>query len=36
MYKLDLEKGEVPESNFQHPLDHRKSKGIQEKHILLH
>ena len=30
--KLDLEKGEEP--NCQHPLDHRKSKIIPEKHLL--
>ena len=28
MYKLDLEKAEEPESNCQHLLDHRESKGI--------
>ena len=28
MYKLDLEKAGEPESNFQHLLDHRESKGI--------
>ena len=28
MYKLDLEKPEEPESNCQHLLDHRESKGI--------
>ena len=33
MYKLDLETAE--ESNCQHPLDHRKSKRIPEKHLLL-
>ena len=31
MFKLDLEK----RSNCQHPLDHRKSKGVREKHLLL-
>ena len=28
IYKLDLEKAEEPESNCQHQLDHRESKGI--------
>ena len=28
-------KAEEPEINFQHPLDHRKSKKIPEKHLLL-
>ena len=28
MHKLDLEKAEESRSNFQHPLDHRESKGI--------
>ena len=32
MYKLDLEKAEEPEIKL---LDHRKSKRIPEKHILL-
>ena len=27
---LDLEKAEVPESNCQHPLDHRKTGEFQE------
>ena len=35
MYKLDLEKAEEPEINYQHPLHHRKSKGIPEKNLLL-
>ena len=35
MYKLDFEKAEEPEVNCQHLLDHRKSKGIPEKHLLL-
>ena len=35
MYKLDLEKAEKPEINYQHPLHHRKSKGIPEKKSLL-
>jgi len=34
MYKLDLEKAEEPEIK-KHPLDHRKSKKIPEKHVLL-
>ena len=28
MYKLDLEKVEEPDIKLQHPVDHRKSKGI--------
>ena len=36
MYQLNLEKAEESELNDQHPLDHRKSKGIPEKHLLLH
>ena len=35
MYNLDLEKGEEPEIKYQCPLDHRKSKGIPEKHLFL-
>ena len=35
MYKLDLEKAEEPEINYQYPLHHRKSKGIPEKNLLL-
>ena len=35
MFKLDLEKAEEPEINCQHLLDHRKSKRIPEKHLLL-
>ena len=31
--KLVLEKEEEP--NCQHPLDHRKSKRVPEKHLLL-
>ena len=31
MYKMDLEKAKESESNCQHPLDHRKSKGIPKK-----
>ena len=30
MLKMDLEKAEEPEIRCQHPLDHRKSKGIPE------
>ena len=33
IYTLDLEKAEEP--NCQHPLDHRKSKRIPGKHLLL-
>ena len=35
MSKQDLEKAEEPEVNCQHLLDHRKNKGIPEKHLLL-
>ena len=35
MYKLDLEKQRNHRSNCQHPLDHRKSKRVPEKHLLL-
>ena len=35
MFKLDLEKAEEPEIKLSHPLDHRKSKIIPEKHLLL-
>ena len=35
MYKLDFKKAEEPGSNCQLPLDHRKSKKSQEKHLLL-
>ena len=35
MYKLDSEKAEEQRSNCQHLLDHRKSKPIPEKHLLL-
>ena len=35
MFKLDLEKQRNQRSNCQHPLDHRKSKRIPEKHLLL-
>ena len=35
MFKLVLEKAEEPEIKLQHPLDHRKSKRVPEKHLLL-
>ena len=35
MYNLDLEKAEDAKIKFQHLLDHRKSKGIPQKHLLL-
>ena len=35
MFKLDLEKTEEPEIKLQHPLDHRKSKRVPEKYLLL-
>ena len=37
MFNLDLEKADEPEirSNCQQPLDHRKSRRIPEKHLLL-
>ena len=35
MYKLDLEKAEEAEIKLPNPLDHRKRKGITEKHLLL-
>ena len=35
MFRLDLEKAEDERSNCQHPLDHWKSKGVSEKHLLL-
>ena len=35
MFKLDLEKAEEPEINWQHPLDHWKSKRVPEKHLVL-
>ena len=34
MFKLDLEMAEEPEINCQHPLDHQKSKRVQEKYLL--
>ena len=33
MFKLVLEKAQEPEIKFQHPLDHRKSKRVLEKHL---
>ena len=33
IFKLDLEKAEEQRSNCQHPLDHRQSKGVPEKHL---
>ena len=36
MCKLDLEKTEELEIKFEHPLDHRKSKRVPEKHLLLY
>jgi hypothetical protein len=30
VFKLDLEKAEEPESNCQHPLDHRKAREFQK------
>ena len=35
MSKLVLEKAEEPKIKCQHPLDHRKSKRVPEKHLLL-
>ena len=35
MFKLDLEKAEEQRSNCQHPLDHRQSKRVPEKHLFL-
>ena len=35
MLKLDLEKSKEPEIKCQHPLDHRKSKRVPEKHLFL-
>ena len=36
MFKLDLKRQRNQGSNRQHPLDHRKSKRVSEKHLLLH
>ena len=36
MFMLDLEKAENQRSNCQHLLDHRKSKRVPEKHLLLY
>ena len=33
--QAEFRKGEEPEINFQHPLDHRKSKRVPEKHLFL-
>ena len=35
MFKLDLEKAEEPEIKLPNLLDHRKSKGILKKELLL-
>ena len=35
MFKLDLERQRNQRSSCQHPLDHRKSKRVSEKHLLL-
>ena len=35
MFKLDLKRQRNQRSNCQHPLDHRKSKRVPEKHLLL-
>ena len=35
MYKLDLNRQRNQRSNCQQPLDHRRSKGILEKHLVL-
>ena len=35
MFKLVLEKAEEPEINCHHPLDHRKSRRVPEKHLFL-
>ena len=35
MFRLDLEKAEEPELNCQCLLDHRKTKRVTEKHLLL-
>ena len=35
MFRLDLERQRNQRSNYQHPLDHRKSKRVPEKHLLL-
>ena len=34
-FKLDLGKAEDQKSNYQHLLDHRKSRRVPEKHLLL-
>ena len=35
MFRLGLEKQRNQRSNCQHPLDHRKSKRVPEKHLFL-
>ena len=35
MFKLILEKAKEQRSNYQHPLDHQKSKRVPEKHLFL-
>jgi len=35
MYQLDFKKAEELEIHHQHPLVHKKSKIIPEKHLLL-
>jgi len=35
MFKLVLEKAEEPEIKLPNPLDHRKSKRVPEKYLLL-
>ena len=35
MFKLDLKRQRIQGSNHQHPLNHRKSKRVSEKHVLL-
>ena len=35
MYKLGIEEAEEPEIKFSTSSDHRKSKGVSEKHLLL-
>ena len=35
MFKLGLKRQRNQRSNCQHPLDHWKSKGVSEKHLLL-
>ena len=35
MFRMVLEKADEPERICQHPLDHRKSKRVPEKHLFL-